>query len=87
MSDFSLFGDAQPPEPRPPRDEPPPRPAADAPLALHGLAVSAGVTLYVAASNLIPEVQKGRRPGLALAVCVGAALFYVTFLMLRGVVR
>ncbi len=56
------------------------------PLARHGLAVSAGVTLYVAASNLIPEVQKGRRPGLALAVCVGAALFYVTFLLLRGVV-
>ncbi|MBD0320182.1 MAG: ZIP family metal transporter, partial [Gemmatimonadetes bacterium] len=56
-------------------------------LAEHGLALSAGVTLYVAASNLIPEVQKARRPGLALAVCVGAALFYVTFLMLRGVVH
>jgi zinc and cadmium transporter len=58
-----------------------------APLARHGLAISAGVTLYVAASNLIPEVQKGRRPGLALAVVVGAALFYLTFVMLRGVVQ
>jgi ZIP family zinc transporter/zinc and cadmium transporter len=57
------------------------------PLAKHGLALSAGVTLYVAASNLIPEVQKGRRPGLAIAVVVGAALFYVTFLMLRGVMH
>jgi ZIP family zinc transporter/zinc and cadmium transporter len=56
-------------------------------LAKHGLAVSAGVTLYVAASNLIPEVQKGRKLGLALAVCGGAALFYLTFLMLRGVVQ
>ena len=28
------------------------------PLADHGLAISAGVTLYVAASNLMPEVQK-----------------------------
>jgi len=57
------------------------------PLARHGLAISAGVTLYVAASNLIPEVQKGRRPGLALAVVVGAALFYLTFLLLRGVLQ
>jgi FMN phosphatase YigB (HAD superfamily) len=57
------------------------------PLARHGLALSAGVTLYVAASNLIPEVQKGRRPGLAITVVVGAALFYGTFLMLRGVMH
>jgi len=57
-----------------------------APLARHGLAVSAGVTLYVAASNLIPEVQKGRKMAPALAVLAGAALFYLTFLMVKGIV-
>jgi len=51
-------------------------------LAQHGLAVSAGVTIYVAASNLIPEVQ--RRPSWpqAIAVFAGAALFCLTFFML-----
>jgi zinc and cadmium transporter len=58
-----------------------------APLARHGLAISAGVTLYVAASNLIPEVQKGRKRAPALAVLAGAALFYLTFLMVKGYVR
>ncbi|HEX8244580.1 MAG TPA: ZIP family metal transporter [Longimicrobium sp.] len=57
------------------------------PLARHGLALSAGVTIYVAASNLVPEVQKGRKLAPALAVCAGSALFYFTFLMLRGIVR
>lgn len=57
------------------------------PLARQGLALSAGVTIYVAASNLVPEVQKGRKLGPALAVCAGALLFYVTFLMLRGIVH
>jgi zinc and cadmium transporter len=56
------------------------------PLARHGLALSAGVTIYVAASNLVPEVQKGRKLSLAVAVFAGAALFYVTFLMLHGMV-
>ena len=58
-----------------------------APLARHGLAISAGVTIYVAASNLIPEVQKGRKRAPALAVLAGASLFYLTFLMLKGYVR
>ena len=58
-----------------------------APLARHGLGVSAGVTIYVAASNLIPEVQKGRKVKPAIAVFAGAALFYVTFLMLKGYLR
>lgn len=58
-----------------------------APLAKHGLAISAGVTIYVAASNLIPEVQKGRKPGLALAVVAGAALFYATYLFLPAMLR
>ncbi len=48
--------------------------------AADGLALSAGVTLYVAASDLIPEVN--RKPGLkiTLAVAVGVAL--VVFLRL-----
>jgi zinc transporter ZupT len=57
-----------------------------APLARYGLALSAGVTLYVGASNLIPEVQKGRSLPLALSVLAGAGLFYVTYLMLLGFV-
>jgi zinc and cadmium transporter len=49
-----------------------------------GLALSAGVTLYVAASNLIPEVQKKRSLASALAVFLGAGLFYWTYLLVRG---
>jgi ZIP family zinc transporter/zinc and cadmium transporter len=41
------------------------------------LALSAGVTIYVAASDLIPEVNKERGWGVALAVFGGLALFYV----------
>ncbi len=57
------------------------------PLAEHGLALSAGVTLYVAASNLIPEVQKGRSWPLAAAVFGGATLFLLTFSVVHGVVQ
>ena len=53
-------------------------------LAEQGLALSAGVTLYVAASNLVPEIQKGRSWPLALAVFAGAGLFYATFAALKG---
>lgn len=41
------------------------------------LALSAGVTIYVAASDLIPEVNKERSWGVALAVFGGVLLFYV----------
>lgn len=41
------------------------------------LALSAGVTIYVAASDLIPEVNKQRGWGVALAVFGGVALYYV----------
>ena len=44
-----------------------------APLAAHGLALSAGVTLYVAASNLVPEFQNKRRLDLTLSFFGGAA--------------
>jgi len=41
-------------------------------LQRHGLAIAAGVTLYVAASNLVPEFQNKRRPALTLAFFGGA---------------
>jgi len=40
----------------------------------YGLALSAGVTLYVAASDLIPEVNKLPGPRVALTVGAGVAL-------------
>ena len=47
--------------------------AAVAPLAEYGLSLAAGVTLYVAASNLVPEIQRGRRVRTTLAFLGGAA--------------
>lgn len=44
----------------------------------HGLALSAGVTIYVAASNLVPEFQAKRGWTLPTAFFAGAATFYVT---------
>ena len=54
-------------------------------LVHHGLALSAGVTIYVAASNLVPEFQG--KPGWKLpgAFFAGAATFYVTKLVLDRV--
>ena len=40
----------------------------------YGLAVSAGVTLYVAASDLIPEVNKMPGPRVALTVAAGVGM-------------
>jgi ZIP family zinc transporter/zinc and cadmium transporter len=58
-----------------------------APLAQHGLALSAGVTLYVAASNLVPELQ-ARRGGLtALAFFGGALAFFAAERLLEGWIR
>jgi ZIP family zinc transporter/zinc and cadmium transporter len=47
-------------------------------LALHGLALSAGVTIYVAASNLVPEFQG--KPGWKLPAVffAGAVVFFAT---------
>jgi zinc and cadmium transporter len=56
-------------------------------LASTGLALSAGVTLYVGASNLVPEVQKKRSLASAMSVFLGAGLFYVTYLLVRGYVE
>lgn len=56
-------------------------------LAHHGLALSAGVTLYVAASNLVPEFQ-GKRGGLtAVAFFGGAAAFFAAERLLEGWIR
>jgi ZIP family zinc transporter/zinc and cadmium transporter len=46
---------------------------AVAPLARYGLALAAGVTLYVAASNLVPEVQARRGFRVTAAFLGGAA--------------
>jgi zinc transporter ZupT len=53
-------------------------------LRQHGLALSAGVTLYVAASNLIPETQQERGFALPAAVFVGVAVYFgAHFLLAR----
>jgi ZIP family zinc transporter/zinc and cadmium transporter len=45
------------------------------PLARHGLSLSAGVTIYVAASNLVPEFQAKRGWRLAVYFFGGCGLF------------
>ena len=47
-------------------------------LVQHGLALSAGVTIYVAASNLVPEFQGKKGWKLPAAFFAGAAVFFVT---------
>ena len=56
-------------------------------LARHGLAISAGVTLYVAASNLVPEFQAKRGWLTAAAFFGGAAGFFAAERLLEGWVR
>jgi ZIP family zinc transporter/zinc and cadmium transporter len=56
-------------------------------LAQHGLAVSAGVTLYVAASNLVPEFQAKRGWLTAAAFFGGAAGYFLTERLLADLVR
>ncbi|HEU5170669.1 MAG TPA: ZIP family metal transporter [Gemmatimonadales bacterium] len=48
---------------------------AVAPLARHGLALSAGVTLYVAASELVPAFQSRRRSVATVAFVGGVVAF------------
>jgi ZIP family zinc transporter/zinc and cadmium transporter len=48
----------------------------------YALPVSTGVTLYVAASDLVPEVNEERSIKMALVVFIGVALFYSTELLL-----
>jgi ZIP family zinc transporter/zinc and cadmium transporter len=58
-----------------------------APLARHGLALSAGVTLYVAASNLVPHFQARRGWLTAIAFFGGAAGYFAAERLLAGWVR
>lgn len=51
-------------------------PASDT-LERHGLALAAGVTLYVAASNLIPEAQRERGWLVPSGVFLGVLAFYL----------
>jgi zinc transporter ZupT len=54
-------------------------------LVRHGLALAAGVTIYVAASNLVPEFQGKRGWGLPAAFFAGAGGFVLTKLLLDAV--
>jgi ZIP family zinc transporter/zinc and cadmium transporter len=47
-------------------------------LAEHGLAISAGVTIYVAASNLVPEFQGKKGWRLPVAFFLGAGVFFLS---------
>jgi zinc transporter ZupT len=53
---------------------------------LYALPFSAGVTLYVAASDLIPEVNHlgNKSVYVSLVVFVGVALFFALHLLLEG---
>ncbi len=53
-------------------------------LVQHGLAISAGVAIYVAASNLVPELQGKRGWTLPAAFFAGAAVFFLTKTLLDG---
>jgi ZIP family zinc transporter/zinc and cadmium transporter len=57
------------------------------PLAHHGLAISGGVTIYVAASNLVPEFQAKRGWGLPLSFFGGAAAFFLTRMLVEAGLR
>jgi ZIP family zinc transporter/zinc and cadmium transporter len=48
-----------------------------APLKYYGLAFAAGVSLYVGASNLVPEFQAKRDFGLQMSFFAGCALYFV----------
>ncbi len=51
-------------------------------LARYGLALAAGVTIYVAASNLIPESQRERGVIIPASVLLGVVAFYLARLLL-----
>jgi ZIP family zinc transporter/zinc and cadmium transporter len=53
-------------------------------LVQHGLALSAGVTIYVAASNLVPEFQGKKGWKLPAAFFAGASVFFLTKMLMDG---
>ena len=55
------------------------------PLADYGLALAAGVTLYVAASNLVPEAQHERSWLTQGGLFAGVVVFYLVKAMVGGV--
>jgi ZIP family zinc transporter/zinc and cadmium transporter len=55
------------------------------PLARHGLALSAGVTAYVAASNLVPEVQKQKDFVSGAGVFAGVIIYLLARLAFGGI--
>lgn len=57
---------------------------AIAPLATYGLALAGGVTIYVAASNLIPECQREAGWLIPGGVFLGVVAFWFTRMMLPG---
>jgi zinc and cadmium transporter len=54
-----------------------------APLAEYGLGLAAGVTIYVAASNLVPETQHARGGVVQVGLLLGVVVFYLTSLSLH----
>jgi ZIP family zinc transporter/zinc and cadmium transporter len=52
-------------------------------LTEHGLALSAGVTIYVAASNLVPEFQHKRSWSITSAFFAGAGMFLLAHWVLE----
>jgi zinc transporter ZupT len=52
------------------------------PLAEYGLGLAAGVTIYVAASNLVPETQKERGWTVQAGVFLGVLGFYLTSVLI-----
>ena len=55
-----------------------------APITTHGLALSAGVTLYVGASNLVPEFQGKSGWRLPLAFFAGCAMYFAARSIAHG---
>jgi zinc and cadmium transporter len=53
-------------------------------VAQYGLAIAAGVTLYVAASNLIPESQQERNWTVQGGVFLGVVAFFIVEFLLPG---
>lgn len=53
-------------------------------LARYGLGLAAGVTIYVAASNLIPEVQKRHGWEVSAGLILGIGAFFLVKLILPG---
>jgi zinc transporter ZupT len=52
-----------------------------------GFAFSAGIAVYVGASDLIPEINKSKDRIPPLIVFAGMILFYVSERILEGVLR